>query len=159
MPGRSFKSVSNLVFSLSMSHPGTKRRRNIFPMYSKYRPLLPQIARKTNTRGKSTPIQTWLSRIVCFPLVQFALVGAFILQTSFDKRTRVLFYPRCLALQLWSSTKIARASVFSEPGISTMHLQKYEIILLLLYIKVQFKINLTVHGNKSCQNGLICRLR
>ena len=44
MLGRSFKSVSNLVFSLSMSHQGTKRRRNIFPMYSKYRPLLPQIA-------------------------------------------------------------------------------------------------------------------
>ena len=61
-------------------------------MYSKYRPLLPQIAFNANTYRKSTPIQTWLSRIVCIDFVQVALVGAFILQTSFDKRTRVLLY-------------------------------------------------------------------
>ena len=61
-------------------------------MYPKYRPLLPQIAFNANTYGKSTPIQTWLSRIVCIDCIQVALVGAFILQTSFDKRTRVLLY-------------------------------------------------------------------
>ena len=37
-------------------------------------------------------MQTWLSRTVLWLIVQFALVGAFILQTSFDKRTRVLLY-------------------------------------------------------------------
>ena len=61
-------------------------------MYSKYRPLLPQIAQEPNTKGKSTPIAdvTLSNCLVLF--VQVALVGAFILQTSFDKRTRVLLY-------------------------------------------------------------------
>lgn len=61
-------------------------------MYSKYRPLLPQIATEPNTKGKSTPI-TDVALSNCLVLfVQVALVGAFILQTSFDKRTRVLLY-------------------------------------------------------------------
>lgn len=61
MLGRSFKSVSNLVFSFSMSHRGTKRRRNIFPMCSKYRPLLPQIAKSQNTRKEHAYTDVTLS--------------------------------------------------------------------------------------------------
>ena len=61
-------------------------------MYSKYRPLLPQIASKTNTQKEHAYTRRASLELRFWKLVQFALVGAFILQTSFDKRTRVLLF-------------------------------------------------------------------
>ena len=112
-------------------------------MYSKYRPLLPQIAFNANTRGKSTPIQTWLSRTVC---IEFSTIcfgrSLYTSNVIRQENTSSLLIPT-MSLQ---SSLLCHPFVTTTWAAATMQEQRYKIILLLYYNKVQFKSILTEKG-------------